>query len=171
MRKNIVLIGMPGSGKTTIGHLLSKELHMNFIDMDDYIEKKENKTIKELFSISEIYFRNIESKHTVDIGNLDNHIISTGGGIIKRDENMINLRKNSIIVFINRPLKNIMNDINTTTRPLLSDGKEKLYKLYEERYELYKKYCDIEILNNKDILDVVTQIIKKVGTYDENNCN
>ncbi len=160
MYKNIVLTGMPGCGKSTIGSMLSKYLGMNFIDMDDYIEKHEQKSIKEMFSISEEFFRDAESRYAKELGKLNSHIIATGGGIVKRKENIEYLKDNSIIIFINRPVESILMDIETDTRPLLAEGKVKIYKLYEERIELYKKYCDIEIYNSGDISEAVDTIMK-----------
>ena len=163
MYKNIVLTGMPGCGKSTIGSMLSKYLGMDFIDMDNYIEKHEQKSIKEMFSISEEFFRDAESKCAKELGKLNSHIIATGGGIIKRKENIEHLKDNSIIIFINRPVENIIMDIDTDTRPLLAEGKEKMYNLYNERIELYKKYCDIEINNNGNILEAIDAIMKIIG--------
>lgn len=164
MSKNIVIIGMPGSGKTTIGNLVSKKLSMNFIDMDKYIEQNETLSIKEMFAISETCFRDSESKHSLTLSKLDSHVIATGGGTIKRKENMINFKKNSIIIFLNRPVENIIKDINIHTRPLLADGKERLYTLYNERIDLYKEYSDIEILNIGTIEESINQIIEQVKT-------
>lgn len=170
MKKNIVLIGMPGSGKSTIGFLLSKILNMQFIDMDEYIEKFENKTIEEMFYISEDYFRDVESKVAHFLSKCNSHIISTGGGFIKRKENIELFKDNSIIVFINRPLENILKDIDESQRPLLKDNKEKLFTLYKERIDLYKEYSHIEILNNGTALDAVNLIVEGVEKI-ENKCN
>ena len=88
MWKNIVLIGMPGCGKTTLGKILNKELSMEFYDMDNYIERKTDKKISELFEKGENYFRDIESLACEELSKNKNVIISTGGGVIKRKENI-----------------------------------------------------------------------------------
>lgn len=163
MSKNIVIIGMPGSGKTTTGKLVAEKLNRKFIDMDDYMVKYDGKSIKEMFSISEIYFRDIESKCSVILGKLSSLVIASGGGLVKRKENIDALKENSIIIFLNRPVENIIKDIDASTRPLLADGKERLYTLYNERIQLYKSYCDIEIVNEDTIETVVDQIIKSVN--------
>lgn len=162
MGENIVLIGMPGSGKSTIGCMLSEKLNMKYIDMDKYIEINENKSIKEMFKISEEYFRDIETKYSLVLSNLNSHVIATGGGIIKREENINLFKEKSVIVFINRPLENIVQDIDTDIRPLLSKGKEKLLQLFKERFDLYKQYCDIEILNLGEISETVNNIIELI---------
>lgn len=166
MRRNIVLIGMPGCGKSTLSKILSKKLNIKAVDMDSYIEEKENKTIKEMFAVSEDYFRKMESKYAKLLGQLDSHIISTGGGIVKREENIVALRNNSVIVFINRSIENIIKDVNMKTRPLLKDGIEAVYKLYNERIDLYKMYCDIEICNEGSLEDVADSIIQAVEEWE-----
>ncbi len=153
---NLVLIGMPGSGKSTIGLMLSKRLNMDFIDMDDYIVKTEGKSVKELFYLGENCFRDSETKCSMKLSQMNSIIISTGGGIIKRKENIDCFNKNSIIIFINRPIEHILNDIDCEVRPLLAQGKERIY--------LYKKYCHIEIDNSgttESTLNAIIEAIKK----------
>ncbi|WP_129598634.1 shikimate kinase [Anaerophilus nitritogenes] len=158
--KNIVLIGMPGCGKTTIGKLLAEKLDMDFCDLDEYIEKREEKSIPEIFEEGEDTFRKIEASVVKELSQNSDMIISTGGGVVKNPENIENLKTNGIILFINRPIENIVSDIDIYTRPLLQNGKEKIYKLYEERYLLYKKYCDEEMINDEDLQIVVDKIIR-----------
>ena len=156
-RDKVVLIGMPGCGKTTFGKVLASELNYNFIDMDDYVEEISNKSIKDLFAESEDVFRNWETEACKQLVNKKKVIISSGGGVIKKNENISILKKEAIIVFIDRPVDNIAEDVEVSTRPLLKDGKEALYKLYDERYELYKNTADITIVNNGFIKDVINK--------------
>lgn len=160
--KNIVLIGMPGSGKSTIGRLLSQSLNMKFIDMDDYIVKTEGKSVKELFAVSEDCFRNAETRCSLELSNMNSVVVAAGGGIIKRKENIDYLKKNSIIIFINRPVEQIIKDIDYGARPLLADGKKRLYELYNERISLYKEYSEIEIENFGTIQDTLFKIIDSI---------
>ena len=148
MWKNIVLIGMPGCGKTTLGKILNKELSMEFYDMDNYIERKTDKKISELFEKGENYFRDIESLACEELSKNKNVIISTGGGVIKRKENIDFLKENGIVIFIDRSVDDIIGDVDISKRPLLKEGKEKVLKLYEERYLLYKNYADEIVVNN-----------------------
>lgn len=158
-RGNIVLIGMPGCGKSTIGRLLSQKINMKFCDIDDYIEAKENRSISEIFKCGEACFRDIEEKAVEEISSIKGYVIATGGGVVLRRINIDYLKKNGVIIFLNRPLDEIALDVEFSKRPLLKEGRDKLYKLYEERYDLYKKYCDFEILNCGTIEEAVDKII------------
>lgn len=158
--KNIVLIGMPGCGKSEIGKILAGKIEMDFIDIDTYIEANTKLTITEIFKNGEDGFRDIESIAVRKLSKKDSVVISTGGGVIKRYENIINLKKNGLIIYINRPIENIVADIDVEGRPLLAKNPDKVSKLFEERGSLYKKYCDHEVMNISEIDDVVNSIIR-----------
>ncbi|EKQ56469.1 MULTISPECIES: shikimate kinase [unclassified Clostridium] len=167
MKNKVVFIGMPGCGKSTIGRLVSKELNIKFIDMDKYIEDMTSKTIPELFEQGEDYFRDFESLACKELSKENNIIISSGGGVVKRKENIDALRENSFIIFIDRPLENLLEDIDVSKRPLLKDGREKLVRLYEERYELYRLAAD-EIIKNDEGLNGAINKVKEVITSNIN---
>lgn len=160
--KNIVLIGMMGCGKTTIARMLSQRLERSCVDIDDYIEKKYQMTIPEMFAISEEYFREREAVCCQEIGQLDNCIISTGGGVIKNHQNIVALKQNGIVIYIDRPVENIYKDIDIKGRPLLQEGLEKLSLLYQERHSLYLKECDLHIQNTSSLEDVLDKIIAAI---------
>lgn len=157
-KKNIVLIGMPGSGKTTMGESISNSFNMKLYTIDKCIEKQEGKTVSDIFLLGEDYFREIESKFVEHISHEVGVIIDTGGGVIKNPKNIELLKKNGFIIFINRPLQNIIKDIDIKNRPLLKGGIEKLHKLYNERYMLYKDYCDYELMNDRELEVVITNL-------------
>ena len=159
MKNNIILVGMPGCGKTTIGKMLAKELNYDFCDLDEYIVNKENMSIDEMFKNGENYFRDIESRGVLDASKFKNTVISTGGGVIKREENIEVLQQSGTVIFIDRPIENIIADVDTKSRPLLSEGKEKLYSLLEERYEKYQKCCNIEVINDSDIGKLIEKLV------------
>ena len=164
LKSNIVLIGMPGCGKTTVGKVLAKRLGYKFCDMDSYIQEISKKTIKELFEPGEENFRDWETKACEELSKCRNTIIASGGGVVKREKNIEILKKNCTILFIDRPVERIINDVDINSRPLLKDGKEKLYNLYDERYELYKKAADIQILNKgylRDTIDIIINILNE----------
>lgn len=162
MKNKVVIIGMPGSGKTTIGKILGKELSLEFYDMDEYIQKTTSKSIIELFENGEEYFRDIESNVCRELSQKENVLISTGGGVIKRKENIDAFKENALIIFLDRPVEKILEDVDVSKRPLLKDGKEKVINLYKERYELYKKYADEIVVNDKDMRHVIESLKNKI---------
>ncbi len=156
--KNIILIGLPSCGKTYFGKRISEAAGLNFIDLDDYIVEKNNMSIDEMFNISENFFRDRESEAVVRMAKCKDTVIATGGGVIKRKENMEILSKSGTIIFIDRRPENIIASLDTSTRPLLKDGRENIYDLYRERYELYKRYADIIIDNNDSKEKVISSL-------------
>lgn len=167
MEKNIfLLIGMPGCGKTTVGKILSKKLRIKFCDMDKYIEKNSRKSIPEIFEMGEEVFRNYETLACKRLSRIKKlTIISSGGGIVKRKENIEYFRENAVVIFIDRPVKSILGDIDDKNRPLLKGSVERLYNLHTERYRLYKKYADYIIVNDKKVKDIVEEVEKLILTY------
>ncbi|HNT02395.1 MAG TPA: shikimate dehydrogenase [Bacillota bacterium] len=160
--KNIVLIGLSGCGKTSIGRLLAEKLERKFIDIDDMIEKQEGCTINELFRQGEEHFRNLETKAVLALEREKALVISTGGGVVKRAVNMKSLKKNGIIIFIDRDVCDIMDDIDTSTRPLLAGGTGRLLQLHAERYDLYKEYSDFTVCNDSKAADIIEDIYRKL---------
>lgn len=159
---NIALIGMPSSGKSTIASILSKALNKALIDTDIEIENKLNQSISSfLTKQNEEQFRDIESSIIDDVSKGNNLIISTGGGVIKRKENIDKLKRNALIIFIDRSLDLLQ---VTNTRPLSSNKKD-LEQLYNIRYPLYLNSCDYVIENNNTIEETVKKILE---VYNEN---
>ena len=106
--KNIVLIGMPACGKSTIGYWLSKKIGYPLLDTDKYLEEKENRIISDIFSNEgEEYFRNLETKYLKELSEKEGLIISTGGGAVKKKENIDILKKNGIVMIFLKKTINI----------------------------------------------------------------
>lgn len=122
--RNIILIGMPGSGKTTFGKAIAERLGRPFIDADDYLEEKEGRTIASLFAISEDAFRDAEERTIRDLSEKENLVIATGGGVIKRRQHR-KPQENGHIFFLDRDAKDIASDVEVEKRPLLKDGPRK----------------------------------------------
>lgn len=156
-RCNIVLIGMPSAGKTTIGKILEEKLGKEFFDLDDMIIAKAGKSIPEIFQESgEAGFRAIETEVAIEASKMNNKIIATGGGVVKHKVNMDFLRLNGITIFIDRDIdKLISSDPN---RPL-SSSKQALQQMYKERYPLYQKYAAYIAVNNANIDETVDDIV------------
>ncbi|BFK23658.1 shikimate kinase [Massilimicrobiota timonensis] len=162
MRKdktNVVLIGMMGCGKTTIAKLLKDKLHKQWIDMDQYIENQYQMSISQMFDISEDYFRERETACCLEIAKQKHCIISTGGGVIQRYENIEALKQSGYIIYIDRPIPLILEDVDTSSRPLLKEGAQKLYDLYQVRHPLYLQACDYHVDNDGTLEDVCHKII------------
>ncbi|MGM9561774.1 MAG: shikimate kinase [Phascolarctobacterium sp.] len=148
--KNIVLIGMPGCGKTTFGKRLARRLSLSFYDADEVLEQREQRTIKNFFAESEDAFRSAETRTLAYLSELEGVIIATGGGAVKRAENMELLKRKGVVVFIDRKPEQILGNIEGDARPLLAADKQRIFKLYEERIDLYRKYADKIITNSGD---------------------
>ncbi|MBU3111177.1 shikimate kinase [Clostridium lacusfryxellense] len=158
--KNIVLIGMPGCGKSEIGKILAQKTEMEFIDVDDFIESSNKLTITQIFKNGEVSFRDIESIAVRELSKKKSVVISTGGGVIKMYENILSLKKNGLIIYINRPIQNIVEDIDVEGRPLLAKDPANVYRLFDERGPLYKKYCDHEVMNISSLDEIVDNILE-----------
>ena len=141
-KRNIVLIGMPGCGKTTVGTLLAEKTGRTFIDTDQVIHEISGKTPGQIISeAGEDVFRAIEAQAIAQAGKNTGCIISTGGGAILRPENVAALRQNGTLYFIDRPVDQL---VPTNDRPL-SNSAEKLVQLYDERYPTYAACADFTI--------------------------
>jgi shikimate dehydrogenase len=138
-KENIVLTGMPGSGKSTVGKLIDIDGY-EFIDTDAEIEARCQCTVKELIATGgEAYFRDLESEVIRDVSSKGGRIISTGGGAVLRAENVRRLKQNGRLFFLDADLSRLR---ATDDRPL-SDTADKLARLYNERIEIYKKTADV----------------------------
>lgn len=144
-KKNVVLIGMPSSGKTTIGAELAKLLHKDFVDIDAQIVSKIGMPISNYFEqYGENAFREIETEVTKEFAGKNNIVISTGGGCIKKPENMLYLSMNGVILLVERDLSKL---IVGEGRPL-SSSINAIEKMYQERFPLYMRYSQKSIQNN-----------------------
>ena len=167
---NIFLVGPMGSGKSSLGKKLAKSLDKKFIDTDKEIEKKESKTINEIFENNgENYFRKKEKEFLKNIPNRLNMVIATGGGIVTAQENRKKLKENKVI-FLNASVeRQSKRTSKSDKRPLLKnvDRLKKLRELYDQRLKFYKEVSNFEInvdkYGSKDIL------VKIIEELNENN--
>lgn len=161
MRKlqNIVLIGMPGCGKTTVGKLLAKKLGRTFLDLDSMIEEAAGKSIPAIFAENgEDAFRALETRCARDAGMKTGCVISTGGGIVTREENYASLHRNGVIFYLARDLDRLPAE----GRPLSQQSN--INTLWQQRKALYQRFSDHVIDNNAALEDTAARIIKE---YDQ----
>ncbi len=144
---NIILVGMPGSGKSTIGKKIANQTGREFIDTDEEIVKATGMTIPEIFErYGEEYFRNIESQVAMKCGSLSGKVIATGGGIVTRDENLYSLWQNGTVYHIKRDIAKL----SMEGRPLSKD-RERLLNMEKIRMPLYERFAHKVIDNNEDL--------------------
>ena len=149
MKQNIVLIGIMGCGKTSLGKELAKRLSMTFIDMDEKIETEAGMTITEMFSqFGESYFRDQETKLCHHLSEQSGLVISTGGGIVGRPENMEALSHTGQILFLDRDPEIILRTIDASNRPMIRENPQRLLELHQQRLPLYRTYADLIVTNN-----------------------
>ncbi|NLM35143.1 MAG: shikimate kinase [Clostridiales bacterium] len=160
---NIVLIGMPGAGKSTLGVLLAKALGMAFVDTDIVIQQKEG---MRLYEIIERYglerFLFIEERHILEL-NITNSIIATGGSVVYGSEAMNHLKRYGLVVYLKLDYEEIERRLkDITTRGIAMDKETSLRELYNQRIQLYERYADLIIdCNNKSIEKLVEEIVNK----------
>lgn len=141
-KQNIVLIGMPGSGKTTVGGILARRMGRTLVDTDDMIRAQTGKTIPQIFEEQgEEGFRELESRAVAEAAGMTGVVIATGGGVVLRAENLRSLRQNGRLYFLDRPLEML---VPTRDRPL-SRTEDALKQRFEERYLRYVSGCDARI--------------------------
>ncbi len=170
-KKNIVLIGMMGAGKSTIAHLLDEKLKdFQYLDIDKEIEKLAKKHIEEIFAIEgEAHFRKLEHDLIAKYANYHNQVIATGGGIVENPDNIELLKKNSVIFYLKASVDELLARVRKTNinhRPMLKhpNPKERLIELIKKREPFYKM-ADFEInTEKKELIEIADEIIEKYDT-------
>ena len=165
-RKNIILCGFMGCGKSTVGTLLAKKAGMSFVDLDTYIEKKENKTVSEIFAENgEAYFRQAERKAAEELSQKKGLVIAAGGGTLVYKENEETLRKTGKVVLLDIPVEKVAERLkNDTTRPLLNrpDKEKAMKELYESRMPVYRAAADYTVDADNSPMKVCMDILSAV---------
>lgn len=162
LKSNIVLIGMCGCGKSTVGILLAKALGRNFVDTDVYIQAMENKSLQQLIDEKGLAeFCKLEESHVLCI-DIQNAVIATGGSVIYSDPGMRQLSEDGVIIHLDLPLELIEKRVtNLYTRGVVMAKDQTLAQLYKNRQPLYRKYAQLTIdCTGKTQEQIVEEIIK-----------
>lgn len=158
---NIILVGMPGCGKTTLGQALARELNRPYVDCDEEIVHRAGMPIPEIFSrFGEAHFRNLESEVVADLCRQSGAVIATGGGAILREENVRAMRQNGRVCFIRRDVSILPRD----GRPLSSASDDAVARLWEQRKDKYAASADFTIDNDSDAATAAARI--REGFYE-----
>jgi shikimate kinase len=161
---NIILIGFMGSGKSAVGHKLAKELGMDYLDTDEVIEKTEKTSINDIFSKKgEDYFRNLETEVIKTLVDYDNFVISTGGGMVLRQENVKMLKEIGPLVLLWTGPEAVYQRVKSEThRPLLnvSDPRAAIKKILDYRTPIYNRVADLKVDTSKLNVDEAVEGIK-----------
>lgn len=135
---DLILIGLPASGKTTVGRQLARRLDMPFFDCDEAIEAAAGCSVSDIFArYGESYFRQLEHRTLETLCRKEGCVIATGGGAVLREDNRLLLRCSGTVFWLDRPLADIMSTDFQTGRPLLTAGRKALERLAAERRALY----------------------------------
>ena len=164
--KNIVLTGFMGAGKSSVGWRLAKRLGMKAVDTDDVVEKESKMKIHDIFArFGESHFRALERKAVERVSELENHVIITGGGVVLNKDNVLDLRRKGVIVYLHASPEVIYNRVkDDTDRPLLQvkEPLKKITELLEYRAQFYKDN-DVEIDTTRLTVEkAASEVVKKV---------
>jgi shikimate kinase len=159
--RNIILIGMPGAGKSTVGVILAKTLGMNFIDTDIVLQENSGRMLQEIINTEGIdAFLQAEESVIVSL-NGENTIIATGGSVVFSEKSMKYLKKQGIIIYLALSYEEMVRRIrNITTRGIVLAADQSLLDLYNQRLPLYEKYADRTIdCSDRDVEKIVENIL------------
>ena len=147
--------------------MVAQQTQMQFLDLDQMIEQRWGASLR--LRKGEAYFRAVESETVSEVSEMEGLVIATGGGVVKNLENITALKKKES--FFYRSSDDILTDIDLSTRPLLTEGKNRLIQLFHERYPLYVKTCDIHLKDAKHLEDTVQKVIELWSNISGNQLN
>lgn len=149
MDRHVFVIGMPGCGKSSLSKKVASNMGLNYVDTDQRIEQAFGCSTAQIFeNYGEQAFRNAETNVLIQLTREPGSLVSTGGGMVLKDNNREIMRNHGVIVLIDRPLEEIMGDIKLNRRPLLAQkGLPEVERLYYERIDIYRSLADL-VLDN-----------------------
>ena len=163
--KNIVLIGMMGAGKTTVGELLSKRLNLQLVDTDKLIEAREGVSVQEVFTTQgEGYFRSMEAGIAQALSLRSDLIIACGGGLPMNEASMAALKESGIVIWLDWDAADIFDTEDMTGRPLAQAGREAFLKRAEDQRPVYEKWADATIHDFTSPISTAARVKEAVET-------
>lgn len=161
---NIILIGMMGCGKSTCGALLAQRLGRTFVDTDSEVERREGRTILEIFAgEGEDYFRQREEEVSQDLGAQDGLVIACGGGLPTRKDSMAHLKAEGTVIFLNRDPGEIYDSVSMSGRPLGQEGREAFLARFAQREPIYRGWADHVISSQptpEETVEAILEVLK-----------
>ena len=160
---NIILIGMPGCGKSTVGVILAKTLGIGFVDTDLIIQQRENRLLQNIIDTDGIdHFLNCEADAVKSL-DCNNCVVATGGSVVYREDAILHLKKNGKIIFLDVPLDEIKKRLNNiNTRGSAAKKNKSIEDIYNERIALYNKYADVIIKTDGESVEKTVEKICKI---------
>ncbi|MBR2941909.1 MAG: shikimate kinase [Clostridia bacterium] len=167
MDNTIFLIGMMGCGKSTMGRLLAPLLGADFLDLDEEIVRREGRSIPEIFSAGgEEAFRRCETAALQSACEAAPRVIATGGGVVTRQENIDFMRAHGVVIWLCRPLEQMIGDVRQGNRPMLAGNKEaRMRALYAQRETLYRQAAHIAFSNHMPPDEAAALLAAKLGLF------
>ncbi len=158
--KNIILIGMPSSGKSTVGVIIAKHLGMSFVDTDVILQTQQTKKLQDIINTDGIEkFPEIEENTILSL-DLSNTVIATGGSVVYSEKAMKHLKANGIVIYLNINMRTVTRRLkNIKTRGVVLSPGQTLEEIYQKRKPLYEKYADIIIDSSENSIDETIEAI------------
>jgi shikimate kinase len=166
--KNIILIGMPGAGKSTVGVILAKTLGMTFVDTDIAIQERTGRLLQEIIDTDgPAAFLKTEEETVLSL-HCCNSVIATGGSVVFSGKAMVHLKKDGVVVYLAISFDEMAKRLkNITTRGIVLFSGESLFDMYHERVPLYEKYADITVdCSEGEFEDIIGEVIGEIGRWE-----
>ena len=159
--RNIILIGMMGCGKTTVGKLLASRLKRTLVDTDALIERQEGMTVREIFATQgEAYFRAVETGVAQAVSLRSDLIISCGGGLPMQEGAMKPLKESGLVVWLDRDPADIFDTEDMTGRPMAKDGRAAFLALAEKRRPVYESWADVTVTDFTSPISTAARVLE-----------
>ena len=156
---NVILIGMMGCGKTTVGQLLAQKLGWQFIDTDAYIETRLNRSIPDIFAREgEAFFRDWERRASQELAAGTHTVIACGGGLPTRSDAIATLKTSGLVVWLNRDPGEIFDTVSMEGRPLGQGGRQAFIDRFIQREPIYRQWADYIVQGHKSPQEAADQI-------------